>query len=278
MPRNVQLSTTSQNLGAAAIVGGVNGGKARVYDGIQPAANGAVTTQTKGAELSLANPAGGSPSAGEVTLSAIAAAANLATIKATWFRTVASDGTTIGWDGNVGSGVLVIVGAAGAAQGATSVPCNALLAAIHSGATIRFASGKTATLTADAALGATSLAVSALSAALSASDYGYAHIVVVDTGGAAASATSVPVKALSAPIYAGTVLSFGLTPAGVEKTLTVTSDAAAGATSLACSALPAALAAGDNAEFALLLNSASLVQNVELAIGVMTFGLAAAGR
>lgn len=65
---------------------------------------------------------------------------------------------------------LVTVAAPGAAAAATSLPVQALVAALASGTVLTFASGHTATLTAAAAVGATSLVVSALANAMSAGD------------------------------------------------------------------------------------------------------------
>lgn len=66
--------------------------------------------------------------------------------------------------------VRVTVGAAGAAQGATSIPVAALSGAIPSGTVLRFSADEFATLSASAAAGATSLAVEALVNALESGD------------------------------------------------------------------------------------------------------------
>lgn len=62
--------------------------------------------------------------------------------------------------------VIVTVGAAGAAGGATSVPVDALSGAIPSGTVLSFGTNKFARLTANAAAGATSLTVAAIPTAL----------------------------------------------------------------------------------------------------------------
>ena len=64
------------------------------------------------------------------------------------------------------TGTFVVVGAAGAAAGATTVPVDALTNAIPSGTTLDFGGAKFARLTAAAASGATSLTVAALPTAL----------------------------------------------------------------------------------------------------------------
>src|SRR4051794_40206386 len=66
--------------------------------------------------------------------------------------------------------VLAVVGVAGAASGATTVPVAALSGAIPSGATLDFGGGKTATLSAPASAGATSLTVTALAVSLVSGD------------------------------------------------------------------------------------------------------------
>jgi hypothetical protein len=67
-------------------------------------------------------------------------------------------------------GTFAVVGAAGAAIDATTVPVAALTAAIPSGVTLDFGGKKFARLTAAAAKGATSLTVSALATALVSGD------------------------------------------------------------------------------------------------------------
>jgi hypothetical protein len=67
---------------------------------------------------------------------------------------------------NAPDAVVVVVGAAGAAQAATSVPVDALSGAIPNGTVLSFGTNKFARLTAAAAAGATSLTVAALPTAL----------------------------------------------------------------------------------------------------------------
>jgi hypothetical protein len=66
--------------------------------------------------------------------------------------------------------VVVVVGVAGAALAATTVPVAALSGAIPSGTVLNFGGAKLATLSSPAAAGATSLTVSALPAALVSGD------------------------------------------------------------------------------------------------------------
>jgi len=72
--------------------------------------------------------------------------------------------------------------------------------------------------------------------------------VTVGTGGAAIGATTVPVTALSAALPSGTVLSFG-----GSKVAVLTAAAAAAAVSLTVQALPVALVAGDIALYFLFV-------------------------
>lgn len=114
---------------------------------------------------------------------------------------------------NAVDAVKVIVGAAGAAKGATSIPVDALLGKIPINTILNFGE--------------------------------YAPVVVtVGAAGAAANATSVPVDALSAMIPAGTLLDFG-----GKKFARLSANAAANATSLAVDALATALVDDDTATF-----------------------------
>lgn len=86
-----------------------------------------------------------------------------------------STGRQIDW-ANVGEqyrrtpGQVVVVGAAGAAIGATSVPVVALARALNTGTVLDFGAGKFATTTANAAAGATSITVRAIPTALVSGD------------------------------------------------------------------------------------------------------------
>ena len=81
-----------------------NGALLRIYDGTRPATGSAITTQVLGAELTCGTPFAAAASGGVLTAGAITqdSSAN-ATITATWFRVVKSDGTTFVMDGNVGT-------------------------------------------------------------------------------------------------------------------------------------------------------------------------------
>lgn len=109
--------------------------------------------------------------------------------------------------------VVVTVGSAGAATDATTIPVDALTGPIPSGVTLAFGSKKFATLTAAAAEGATSLTVAAIPTA------------VVDN---------------DAATYVSTT----------DRTATLTANAIAGATSLTVSALAVKLVSTDTASYA----------------------------
>src|ERR1051325_2826306 len=114
---------------------------------------------------------------------------------------------------NSADAINVVVGSAGAAAGATSIPVDALSGAIPAGTILNFGT--------------------------------YAPVVVtVGAAGALANATSVPVDALSGPIPSGVVLHFGS-----KKFAVLTAAAATGATSITVEALPTALVDDDTATF-----------------------------
>lgn len=155
--------------------------------------------------------------------------------------------------------IPVIVGAAGAAINATSVPVDALVGVeqpfgnplIPSGSILNFGPSTAVTVTtgAAAAKGATSITVTALSGAIPSGtvlDFGTRTAVVVTVGsaGALANATSVPVAALTGPIPVGAILDFG-----TKKFAEVTAAAALGAETITVEALPTALVENDAATY-----------------------------
>lgn len=155
---NSQYSTTSRNTAADAVAALANTGKLRIYDGTQPAnANTAVSGQVKLAEFTFPNPAFAAASGGVATANPIDPVAVIATGKATWFRIVKSDGTTVVCDGNVGGGAAVTTSGS-AVVGATSIPVTALTFPVYAGTVLNFGNGAYATVTTDAAIGATALA------------------------------------------------------------------------------------------------------------------------
>jgi len=105
MALNPQLSNTSVNAAADAVCALANSGKLRIYDGTQAAnANTALGAQVLLAELTLNATAFGASSGGVATANAIASDASAnASGTASWFRVVKSDGTTVLFDGSVGT-------------------------------------------------------------------------------------------------------------------------------------------------------------------------------
>lgn len=126
MAGNTRLSTAAQNAAADAVAALCNGGTLKVYDGTQPAAGGAVTTQTLGITYTFAATAFGAATGGVATANTIAQATVVASITPTWCRALKSDGTTIVFDGNVSvnnvGGANLNYAAASLVAGATSTP------------------------------------------------------------------------------------------------------------------------------------------------------------
>lgn len=121
MANNLFLSDTAASAAANAVTPLCNSGKVRIYSGTQPAnANTAITTQTLLAELTFGATAFGAASAGVATANAITSAAAAASGTATWFRAVESNGTTVVFDGSVGtSGCDMNINSTGISSGAT---------------------------------------------------------------------------------------------------------------------------------------------------------------
>ena len=105
MANNPKQTNTAANAAADAVCALANSGLLRIYDGTQPAtADTAVSTQTLLAELTLNSTAFGAAVAGVATANSITSDSTAdASGTATWFRVVKSDGTTVLWDGSVGT-------------------------------------------------------------------------------------------------------------------------------------------------------------------------------
>lgn len=105
MPNNLKLSNNVVNPQADALSDLADNGYLRIYDGTQPAtADTAITTQTLLAELRFNATAAPAASNGVLTFNAItqdSSANNTGT--ASWFRALASDGSTVLFDGAVGT-------------------------------------------------------------------------------------------------------------------------------------------------------------------------------
>lgn len=106
MPNAVRIPATTANAMLDAGIGTLADlGKLRIYDGVQPAAGGgALSSNNLLAELVMAADAFPAASGGVLTAAAITAdSAADATGTATWFRLFKSDGTTVLYDGSVGT-------------------------------------------------------------------------------------------------------------------------------------------------------------------------------
>jgi len=108
---NPKLSNAGANAAADATCTLLNSGKLRIYSGTQPAtADTGLSGNTLLAELSFGATAFGSAVAGVATANAISSDTDAdATGTATWFRAVKSDGTTVVFDGSVGTGTNDLV-------------------------------------------------------------------------------------------------------------------------------------------------------------------------
>lgn len=120
-------STPIANVRLDATTAQLNSGYIRFYDGTRPAnANTAVTVQVKLAEMRWNATAFGAASGASATAGAIAASTVLADGTCTWFRSLKSDGTTVNFDGSVGTSgadcnFSTVTFATGAAISLTSV-------------------------------------------------------------------------------------------------------------------------------------------------------------
>ena len=104
MALNTQMSDAAANAACAAVTALANSGSIKFYTGTQAAnANTAIGAQTLLATLAMSATAFGAPAAGVATANAITSANAVASGTATWFRILKSDGTTVVFDGSVGT-------------------------------------------------------------------------------------------------------------------------------------------------------------------------------
>jgi hypothetical protein len=105
MANNIQITEAVANAMMDALGDQADSGYLRIYDGTQAAtADTAVGAQVLLAELRLNAAAFGASSAGVITAGAITADSSAnATGTAAWFRILKSDGTTVLYDGTVGT-------------------------------------------------------------------------------------------------------------------------------------------------------------------------------
>lgn len=119
MAKNTQMSDLSVNTQADAWSALLNNGYLRIYDGTQPAdASVAVSTQVLLSTLRFNATAAPAAVSGLVTFNAMTSDTDAAASGTpTWFRAFKSDGTTVVYDGSVGtSNANLILGAATIAQ------------------------------------------------------------------------------------------------------------------------------------------------------------------
>jgi hypothetical protein len=130
-----KYSNTMVNAEADAVGAALDNGYIRIYDGTQPTnADTAVGAQTLLAELRLGADAFGAASNGTITANAITSDSSAnATGTASWARILASNGTTVWFDGSVGtSDANVILNTTSIVSGAV-VSCSSLTFTVSKG-------------------------------------------------------------------------------------------------------------------------------------------------
>lgn len=104
MALNSQFSNAAVNASVNGLTALLNNGYLRIYDGSQPAnANTAITSQVKLAELRWNATAFGAAVAGVANANSITSDNSTVAGTAAWFRALESDGTTVVFDGTVGT-------------------------------------------------------------------------------------------------------------------------------------------------------------------------------
>lgn len=122
MATNPSRSNAAANAACDAMAALLDNGYLRIYDGTQAAdADTAVGAQVLLAELRFSATAFGAASAGVATAAAITADSSAnATGTASWFRCLKSDGTTVVYDGSVGtSSADLVLNSVAISSGAT---------------------------------------------------------------------------------------------------------------------------------------------------------------
>ena len=135
MAANPKYSNTMVNAEADAIGSALDLGYIRIYDGSQPAnADTAVSGQTLLAELRFGADAFPAAVAGLLTANAITSDSSAnATGTASWARILASDGTTVWFDGSVGTSSANVIVATVSIVAATVVSCSSLTLQVSKG-------------------------------------------------------------------------------------------------------------------------------------------------
>lgn len=111
MANNLKTSIVSRNAELDALTALATSGYLRIYDGTQAATpETAIGAQVLLAELRLHATAFGAAAAGVITAGAITSDASAnATGTASWFRVLKSDGTTVLFDGSVGTATADLI-------------------------------------------------------------------------------------------------------------------------------------------------------------------------
>ncbi|HMJ84035.1 MAG TPA: hypothetical protein VK504_12740 [Vicinamibacterales bacterium] len=111
MALNPKLANGQASRAADAVAARLNSGYLRIYDGAQPAtADTAIGSQVLLAELRFNATAFGAAANGVAAANAITADSDAnASGTAAWFRAFESDGTTVVFDGTVGTGTHDLV-------------------------------------------------------------------------------------------------------------------------------------------------------------------------
>lgn len=126
MALNTQLSNATVNAQADTLSALLNNGYLRIYSGTQPAnANTALSGNTLLAELRFSATAAPAASNGVITFNAItsdSSADNTGT--ATFFRALKSDGTTVVFDGTVGTSSANMIIATTSISAGQTVSCS----------------------------------------------------------------------------------------------------------------------------------------------------------
>lgn len=130
-----KFSNTCVNAEADAVGNALDTGWIRIYDGTQPTdADTAITSQVLLAELRFGADAFPAAVAGLLTANAITSDSSAnATGTASWARIFASNGTTVWFDGSVGtSSANVVINSTAISSGAT-VSCSSLTFQVSKG-------------------------------------------------------------------------------------------------------------------------------------------------
>lgn len=135
MALNPKLSEARANAACDSVVDQADDGYLRIYAGTQATdADTAVGAQTLLAELRFAATAFGAASGGVATAAAITADSSAnATGTATWFRVLASDGSTVLWDGSAGTADADLILNSAAIQSGAEVSVDSLTFTIDKG-------------------------------------------------------------------------------------------------------------------------------------------------